>query len=108
MSCLRSLDLMLRSQQIVVSLLDLETGAPQLSFQLRDFKHRECLTLMYPVSDVDVDLYHEARDFGVNVNDLVRLELPGKAQCVGKVSPLRRSHLGRGYFIGFRLRAFLV
>jgi hypothetical protein len=102
MDGLRALDLMLRTQQIVLGTLHLEYSALQLSIQLRNFQYRQGLALAHPVANVHVDLHHEASDFGMNVHHLVRLKLPGKASGVRNVSPHCRSYFRRWSLCGIR------
>ena len=102
MDRLRALDLVLGTQQIILCALHLEYSALQLSIQLRDFQYRQGLALAHPVANVHVDLYHEASDFRMNIHHLVRLKLPGKAQCVRNVSPHCRSHFRRWSLCGVR------
>ena len=44
--------------------------------------------LMHDVADVDVDALHVAAHFGMDIDHLVRLELPGKCKHVGNIAAL--------------------
>ena len=88
-------DLVLCAQQIVLSTLYLEYCALQLGIQLWNFQYRQSLALADSVSDIHVDLHHEAGHFWMNIHHLVRLKLPGKTQGVRNVSLGSHGHLSR-------------
>ena len=75
---------------------DLENGLLELRFKFRDFENREGLTLSHNIADVDIDLLHVTAHLGVDVDRLIRLELPGKGQYVTDVAPLRGGNAGGG------------
>ena len=82
-------DLVLGLRDLFPALLNLEDRLLQLGFQLGDFEHGQSLALVDDVADVDVDLFHVAADLGVNVNDLVWLELPSQREHVRDIASLR-------------------
>jgi hypothetical protein len=92
----RAADLVLRASDLFLALRNLENGLLELRFEFRDFENREGLTLSHNVSDVDIDLPHVTANFGVDVDCLIRLELPGKGQHVTNFAPLRGGDTGGG------------
>src|SRR5690349_19823922 len=97
------IDFMVRPDDFFVALLYIEYGLLQLGFQFRNFDHGNCLSLMYPVADVDVDALHIAADFRMNIHDLVRLKLASQREYLRDVAPLCSRNLCRcnGGCVGF-------
>ena len=85
--------LMLRPDDLILASGHLRHRTFQLRLQFRNFQHRECLPLADPVADIHPDGPNEAGNLGMNVDHLVRLELPRKRQDVGDRTPLDDRHL---------------
>ena len=73
-------DLMLGTGNLVFATAKLGYGTFQLSVQLWNFQNRKSLAGLYPIADIYIDVLDVARYLGMNVYNLVRLELPGKFQ----------------------------
>ena len=86
---LGAVDLVLRARDLFLALLQLEYCLLQLRLQLRHFENRQRLALMNNVADIDIDVRHVAAHLGVNVDNLVRLELSGQREHMGNIAPLR-------------------
>ena len=89
-------DFMLGADNFVAALGYLRDGALQLGLQLGDFEHGEGLALMDAVADVDVDVADEAGDLGMNIDDLIGLELTGQGEHLVDVADLHESDLAAG------------
>jgi hypothetical protein len=61
----------------------------------RYFQDRDQLALLHPVSNVDMDGFEIARDFGVQIDFLVRVKLRGQFQVANQIVP-RDFGYGRG------------
>ena len=58
----------------------------------------KCLTLADPIANVYIDGSDKTGNFGMNVDDLVGLELPRQAEHVGDGTPFDHRHADRRQF----------
>ena len=65
-----------------------------LGHQFRNFQHRQHLSGVNPITNIDVDVLYITGYLGVQLDILVGTELPGDGQRVGNRLPLDRSDRG--------------
>jgi hypothetical protein len=90
-------DLVLRSGDLFLALVNLEDRLLELGLEFGDFERSECLAFVDDVADIDVDLAHVAGDLGVHVHDLVRLKLAGEGEDMANIATLGDGDAGGGY-----------
>jgi hypothetical protein len=73
-------DLMLRAGDLVFAPAKLRYGTFQLCIQFRDLQDRKSLASLDLVADINVDVLDVAGHLGMNVYNLIRLELAGEIQ----------------------------
>jgi hypothetical protein len=80
--------------------------ALQLSLKFRDLQNSKRLPFVDPIANVHVDGSDKTGNFGMNVDDLVGLELPCKRQDVRDRTPLHdRNPCGGWLWSGFDFSA---
>ena len=95
-------DLMLRTGDLVLATAKLRYGALQLSVQFWNFQDRKSLAGLDPIADIYIDVLDVARYLGMNVYNLVRLELPGKFQGMRNCAACYRDYCRGGNLCGNR------
>ena len=63
---------------LLLALVHLIDSLLKLGFELRDFEHSKSLSLLHDVADINADLAHVSADFGMDIDDLIRLKLSGQ------------------------------
>jgi hypothetical protein len=93
---LRPRDLALRAHDLVPAARHFRHRPGQLRLQLGDFQHRQGFALVHAVADIHVNMLNETGDFGMDVDYLVRLELPRQGEHLIDAAPLHGCHLRGG------------
>ena len=73
--CFSALELVLRSRDLFLGLLQIEGGLFKLGFQFWNVENRERLPFVHNIADIDIDALHVPANLGVHVDHLIRLKL---------------------------------
>jgi hypothetical protein len=104
MGRLRALQVPLSPGNLLLRRSNCGVRGGELCGKFRDFEDGKRLSFFDMIADIDVNHLDIARDFGMHVDILKRLERAGDGERVAQVAPLDECHGGRCFVHSVRLR----